>query len=343
MEITLSTFMLFFFLVLFLVYCLSRYFDGPETKLTHSMKGQTIVITGADSHIGWETVKDLLKNGARIIMACRNETKTNELISTLPEEDKKRVMFIQLDLTHYESIKTFVGELKQKIGKIDILVNNAGTCFQNVELVDGLDITFSTNYTGHVLLTCLLLDNFNPKGRIVNVTTKKYQRISQSDFDKWVDNSNLDWSYHKYVDDWMKVYVFSKFCNLLHSLYIKEYIEKNNLQLKVCCVHPGYVKNNFFSCIHTPYWYFRTICMIPSRYLFFKSYRMGAQTHLHACYYSYESLSSGSFLKDCKVKSLLKTACFENAKKLMKFTKTLFDKNKIATGNEEVEKFFSLI
>ena len=331
-----------FYLVLFIVYCVSRHFDGPETKLTHSMVGQTIVITGGDSHIGWETVKDLLKNGARVVLACRNETKTNDLLKTLPEDQKKRASFIKLDLAHFDAIKAFVEELKQKIGKIDILVNNAGTCFQNVDLVDGLDITFSTNFAGHLLLTCLLLDNFNPKGRIVNVCTKKYQRISQSQFDSWVSDKNLDWSYHKYVDDWMKVYVFSKFCNLLHSIYLKEYLEKYGLNLKACCVHPGYVKNNFFECIHTPYWSFRTFCMLPSRYLFFKSLRMGAQTHLHACYYSYENLPSGCFLKDCKVKSLLKSACFENAKKLMGFTKKVFEKNGIAQDNEDVMKFFSL-
>ncbi len=157
------------------------------------MKGQTIVVTGGDSHIGWETVKDLLIQGATVILACRNEKHSKILIESLPEENQKRAIYIHLDLTDFSSIQNFVKELKEKIGKIDILVNNAGTCFQNVELVQGLEKTFSTNYAGHVLLTALLMDEINPKGRIINVTTTKYRRISQYQFDKWVNDNNLDW------------------------------------------------------------------------------------------------------------------------------------------------------
>lgn len=342
MEICFSTFMIFFFILSLVFVLLMKYFDGPLTHLTHSMKGQTIVVTGGDSHIGWETVKDLLIQGARVILACRNEKHSKELIDSLPtDEQKKRAHYIHLDLTHFDSILNFVKELKETVGKIDILVNNAGTCFQNVELTDGLEKTFSTNYAGHVLLTALLLDDINQKGRIINVTTTKYRRISQSQFDKWVSDDNLNWSYHRYVDDWMKIYVFSKFCNLLHTIYLKDYIEKHQLNMKTCVVHPGFVKNNFFECIHTPYWYFRTAVMYPIRKLFFKSFKIGAQTHLHACYYDYDNLSNASFFKDCQLKKLLRTASSENANRLMIYTKKLFEINDIAKNNELVEKFFT--
>ncbi len=342
MELSLTVVAILFLVALAILLLLMKYFDGPLTTLTHSMKGQTILITGGDSHIGWEVVKDLLAQGARVIMACRDENKAKSLASSLKDEDqKKRAIAMKLDLTNFNSIKQFVENIKNEIGKIDILVNNAGTCFQNVELINGLDNTFYTNYAGHVLLTALLIEDFNSKGRIVNVTTTKYKRISQSQFEQWVGDSNLDWSYHRYVDDWMKVYVFSKFCNLLHTIYLKEYIEKHQLDLKTCVVHPGFVKNNFFECIHTPYWYFRTLVMLPNRKLFFKSFKSGAQTHLHACYYDYEHLPNGCFLKDCQIKSLRQHACIENANKLMSFTKKQFNKNNIAKGCSEVENFFS--
>ena len=120
MEICFSTFIIFFLILLAFVIILAKYFDGPMTPLTHSMKGQTIVVTGGDSHIGWETVKDLLIQGAIVVLACRNEKHSKELIESLTDEDqKKRAFYIHLDLTDFESIQTFVRELKEQIGKID--------------------------------------------------------------------------------------------------------------------------------------------------------------------------------------------------------------------------------
>ena len=54
------------------------------------MEGKTVLITGANAGIGKETVRDLAKKGARIIMACRNLDSAKEARGLI------KVLFIKI-------------------------------------------------------------------------------------------------------------------------------------------------------------------------------------------------------------------------------------------------------
>lgn len=64
-----------------------------------SMKSKIVLITGANTGIGYETVKDLAQRGARVIMACRDMKKC--------EDAKQKVCMCYVDML-LTSNKSFI-------------------------------------------------------------------------------------------------------------------------------------------------------------------------------------------------------------------------------------------
>ena len=340
-EIGVALFIILVFLVLWTL--IANWYNGPATELTHSMKDKVVVITGGSRGIGFETTKDLLRQGATVIMASRDAVQANKAIETIGNNThKSRCIFMHLDLTDYENINQFVEEIKSKYGKIDILINNAGSCFRNFTMSDGIELTYFTNHLGHLILSCLFLDNFNPKGRIINVVTTKYKRIWTRTLDKFTSNSNLDFSYNRKGYDWMKTYILSKLAGVHLAQYLGDYCTNKKMDIKVVSLHPGFINNYFFREIekHSIYWFIRDFLMIPLRWLTFKDNVMGAQTTLHCCYMEWEKLSNGGYYNNCRYEQLWSIGLLNNAQKLIAFDKAIIEKNNIVKGDKRVMQIF---
>ena len=340
-EIVVVLFAILVFLIVWVL--IANWFNGPLTDLTHSMKGKVVVITGASRGIGLETTKDLLRQGATVIMGSRDENQANKALESIQNNThKSRCVFMHLDLTDYDNINKFVEEIKNKFGKIDILINNAGSCFQNFTLSDGIELTYFTNHLGHLILSCLFLDNFNPKGRIINVVTTKYKRVWASTLDKFTSNSNLDFSYNRKGYDWMKTYILSKLAGVHLAQYLGDYCTNKKIDIKVVSLHPGFINNYFFREIekHSIYWFIRDFLMIPLRWLTFKDNVMGAQTTLHCCYMEWEKLSNGGYYNNCRYEQLWSIGLLNNAQKLIAFDKAIIEKNNIVKGDKRVMQIF---
>ena len=86
-----------------------------------------MIITGANTGIGYETALDLVKRGARVILACRDLKKADTAADKIRLETGSKNVFVeQIDLSSFESIRDFTRRFKANFTRLDILINNAG-------------------------------------------------------------------------------------------------------------------------------------------------------------------------------------------------------------------------
>ena len=203
-------------------------------------------------------------------------------------------------------------------------------------------MTYFTNHIGHLIISCLLLEHFNPEGKIINLVTTKYKRISKETLDKFTSNLNLDFSFIRIGYNWMKTYILSKLAGVHLSQYLGHYCSSHNINVKVVSVHPGFINNHFFRDIEKSsiYWFIRDFIQTPYRWLMFKDNLMGAQTTLHCCYMDWEKLSNGGYYRDCLNEKIKPIGLLENAKNLLFFDKEIMEKNNIVKGDKKIMKIF---
>ncbi|KAJ6476509.1 hypothetical protein C8R47DRAFT_1141652 [Mycena vitilis] len=123
------------------------------------LSGKVILVTGGNTGIGYETIKQLLLKNAKVYLAARSPEKAAAAIKQLEEETKKTAIFLQLDLADLPSIRKSADTFLSLEPRLDILFNNGGVMSAPVDMLtaQNLDLQFGTNVIGHFFLTELLL------------------------------------------------------------------------------------------------------------------------------------------------------------------------------------------
>ena len=312
--------------IILVLYFVKQYIRGGKCTIKHSMRGKFIIITGASSGLGKYATLDLLSSGAKVILACRNEQKANDVIKTLSEEVKKQATFIKLDLCDFQSIISFTNEIKENYPKIDILMNNAGAqpCSFNITK-DGFESFIQGNYIGMVLLSFLLIEHFNhEEGRIINVSSigHFWSDLELNNFEVFKNNSLIEKKFFASEFGKFNLYFTSKLMIIYFTQYLSSFFEKTKKNIKVAAVHPGIVNTNFVRFLEN----YKIINFIfnllqPLWIFFSKTTEEGAQTQLYLSYLPYNEILSGSYYADCKVSPVSQKAKDESLKKeVMKWT-----------------------
>ena len=201
--------------------------------------GRTAIVTGANSGLGLAAARELGRQGASVVMACRDLTKgaraKQELEAQVPGA---RVELAGLDLADLSSVASFAESFRAGgDGGLDLLINNAGVMAPpRRETKDGFELQFGTNHLGHFALTARLIGAMEGRedARVVTVSSNghKLGRIS-------LDNLQGERRYFRW-----NAYNQSKLANLLFALELERRLRAADSTVKSLGAHPGYAATN---------------------------------------------------------------------------------------------------
>jgi NAD(P)-dependent dehydrogenase (short-subunit alcohol dehydrogenase family) len=196
--------------------------------------GRTVLVTGASSGLGLRSAEALAARGARVLMACRNETKAaaaREQVASGASGPPPEVVL--LDLADLSSVRAGAEKVAGSVDRLDVLMNNAGVMAVPLSrTADGFEMQFGTNHLGHFALTGLLLPLLGqaPAPRVVTTSSHMHRsgRIA------W-DDLAAERRYRRWP-----VYSRTKLANLLFAYELDRRARQAGSNLLSVAAHPGY-------------------------------------------------------------------------------------------------------
>ena len=234
---------------------------------------RTIIVTGANSGLGYETSKALAQKQAIVILACRNlekgEAARQKILREFPQASLK---VMALDLSSLDSIRVFADAYQRDYQSLDVLINNAGVmALPRRTTADGFEMQFGTNHLGHFALTGLLIKllQATPDSRVVTVSSNLH-RNGRLNFD--------DLQSEKRYNRW-QAYSNSKIANLYFAYELQRRLTKTGSSTMSVAAHPGYAATNLQSSGKR---FIERWAMFWSNLLFAQPAKMGALPQLYA-------------------------------------------------------------
>ncbi len=201
---------------------------------TPSQIGKVVIVTGANTGIGFDTARVLAEKGANVILAVRNIGKGEVAAKRIRDKfADAEIQAMELDLAELDSVKNFADNFAKDHSQLDLLINNAGVMIPPyTKTKDGFELQFGTNHLGHFALTAHLLDVLKQtnESRVVNVASLAHTRGD-------LDFEDLNWENRSY-SKWT-AYGDSKLANLYFTYELQRKFEENDYDTIAVAAHPG--------------------------------------------------------------------------------------------------------
>jgi NAD(P)-dependent dehydrogenase (short-subunit alcohol dehydrogenase family) len=192
-----------------------------------------VLVTGATDGIGRQTALELLRQGARVLVHGRTESKAKAVCVALAKESQSSDLLpIAGDLGSMAKVRALAADIMARVDRLDVLLNNAGVFMHERKLTDdGFETTFAVNHLAPFLLTHLLLPHLQKSdgARIVTVSSIAHTR-GQIDF--------TDLSSERYFHGYA-AYAASKLANVLFAYEMGRRLAGTGITSNA--LHPGVI------------------------------------------------------------------------------------------------------
>lgn len=196
-------------------------------------QGRTVLVTGANTGIGYETARVLAARGARTLLGCRSVDRGRDAVARIrAAHEDADVAVVHLDQAELASVERAAGHVAERVDGLDVLVNNAGVMVPPYEqTADGFELQLGVNHLGTFALTGRLLPVLRdrPASRVVTTSS-----IAHRDGRLFLDDLQAIRSY-----DAMERYRQSKLANLLFALELDRRLRSAAAETISVACHPG--------------------------------------------------------------------------------------------------------
>lgn len=204
------------------------------TQQMPDLTGQTILVTGANTGIGYETALAFFRAGAHVVLACRSLDKARQAQAAMQQAGGAGTLAVaHLDLASLAQIQDFADDFRRRHRQLHVLVNNAAAMVPPAAstTAEGYELQFGVNFLGHFALTGRLypLLDATPGARVVTVSSLGY-------LDGCLDFANL--RLEKGYDG-LREYRQSKLADLLFALELQRRIAATHGQVQSLAAQPG--------------------------------------------------------------------------------------------------------
>jgi len=197
---------------------------------------KTILITGANAGLGYETALALAKRKATILMICRNKERGEQAHKEIIEKSgNKNVELFILDCSRPYEVKKFTDDWLKSGRAINVLINNVGVLTdERSQTPEKLDFCFATNTMSTFLMTEWLLPALQKEkpARVITICSGGMYTVK-------MENTNWQGTEGKW--DGLRAYSITK----RHQLYCGElWAEKatKSTGINFLSCHPGWAR-----------------------------------------------------------------------------------------------------
>ena len=207
--------------------------------------GLNILITGANSGLGFALAVEMAGRGGRVIMAGRSKIpEAGERVKKLSGSQSVEMRF--LDLSRIETIHHLVDSLVEDGIRLDLCILNAAVALPGSRKTpSGQDEMFLVNYLSSVILTQELIQRsvlpLGGKGepaRLIFISSDSHQGATHIDYDEFG-------RYFEYgVSKGISNYSYFKLVSNTYATELSRRINKGSVQLSINVICPGPVHSN---------------------------------------------------------------------------------------------------